>query len=71
MSTIDLPPSQPDLTSAVNVGPMVDVADAASLRAHLDDLLADSLRRATTRAEHIRLVRIQTAVAALYGVNAA
>jgi hypothetical protein len=45
--------------------------DPDVLKAELDAALADSLRRSTTRAEQIRLTRIQGLIAALYGVSAA
>jgi flavin-binding protein dodecin len=37
------------------------------LRGELDAALADALRRASNRAEHIRLTRIQSLVVALRG----
>jgi len=37
------------------------------LRGLLEETLADALRRATSRAEHVRLVRIQSLTRALYG----
>ena len=37
------------------------------LAAELDDTVRDAIRRASTRAEHVRLVRIQSLVAALVG----
>jgi hypothetical protein len=40
-------------------------ADTTALRTEIEILLADALRRATTRAEHIRLVRIAEAVGRL------
>jgi hypothetical protein len=45
--------------------------ELAQLRSELDAALADALRRATTRAEHIRLSRIQSLVLALTGTTAA
>jgi len=44
--------------------------DPAVLLAELDASLADAVRRATSRAEHLRLVRMQALVYALYGAGA-
>lgn len=44
-------------------------AGSARLRAELDEVLGDALRRASTRAEHIRLVRIASLVSALDGLD--
>jgi cell division protein ZapA (FtsZ GTPase activity inhibitor) len=43
--------------------------DMATLASELDDTVRDAIRRASTRAEHIRLVRIQSLVAALVQMN--
>ena len=45
--------------------------DPTAVRAELDAALNDALRRASTRAEHIRLTRISGLVTALYGTSAA
>jgi hypothetical protein len=45
--------------------------DPTAVRAELDAALSDALRRASTRAEHIRLARISGLVTALYGTSAA
>jgi len=49
----------------VTVGSVVAGVDVAALRVDLDDALADAMRRATTRAEHIRLTRIAGLIRAL------
>ena len=41
-----------------------------TLLTELDQTLADAVRRASSRAEHIRLTRIQGLVHALYGASA-
>jgi hypothetical protein len=45
--------------------PPTTVLTPPDLRAELEASLSDALRRATTRAEHIRLVHIQTLVSQL------
>jgi hypothetical protein len=60
-----------DTPTPLQTAPTPPHPDAAAVRAELDAALADSLRRATTRAEQIRLTRIHGLVEALYGSPAA
>jgi hypothetical protein len=51
--------------------PSTTLPDPDVIRGELDRALADALRRATTRAETIRLSRIQSLVLLLTGESAA
>jgi len=62
---MDLPP-QPSTTDP---SPPDPPSAAAALLAELDASLADAVKQASSRAEHMRLVRMQGLVFALYGVS--
>jgi hypothetical protein len=47
------------------------VVDLAAVRVELDAAVADALKQASTRAEHIRMTRIAGLVHALHGPPAA
>jgi hypothetical protein len=55
-------PTLPSLPSPPSPPP-----DPAVLLAELETSLDDAIRRASSRAEHMRLVRMQALVYALYG----
>jgi hypothetical protein len=57
------------MTTEAVTGQPREGRDLTTLAAELDDTVRDAIRRASSRAEHVRLVRIQSLVAALVRMN--